>query len=75
MRIIRFLFTAVKASFLFLINAIVFFFVPDDEDQLQGSPPNGRRLDEGAEFIGEYNFRTGKMDLGTDPAGWYEDER
>ncbi len=33
-----------------------------------------RPLGDGAEMTGDYNFRTGKMDCGTDPSGWYEDD-
>ena len=36
--------------------------------------PLERPLSDGAEFSGDYNFRTGKMDCGTDPSGWYEDD-
>ena len=38
------------------------------------SPAAERPLSDGAEFSGDYNFRTGKMDCGTDPSGWYEDD-
>ena len=38
------------------------------------SPASERPLSDGAEFSGDYNFRTGKMDCGTDPSGWYEDD-
>lgn len=33
-----------------------------------------RRLSDGSELMGEYNFRTSKMDSGSDPIGWYEDD-
>ena len=38
------------------------------------SPPLERRLSDGSELMGEYNFRTSKMDCGSDPIGWYEDD-
>ena len=38
------------------------------------SSPLERRLSDGSELMGEYNFRTGKMDCGSDPIGWYEDD-
>ena len=38
------------------------------------SPATERPLSDGAEFSGDFNFRTGKMDCGTDPSGWYEDD-
>ena len=28
-----------------------------------------------SDLIGDYNFRTQQFDSGTDPTGWYEDER
>ena len=31
-------------------------------------------LSDGCELFGEYNFRTSKMDRGSDPIGWYEDD-
>ena len=27
-----------------------------------------------ADVIGEYNFRTNRLDAGTDPNGWYEED-
>lgn len=36
---------------------------PDDRPQLDGS-----------DLMGDYNFRTGRMDCGVDPYGWYEDD-
>ena len=33
-----------------------------------------RPLSDGSELIGDYNFRTDKLDSGTDPNGWYEDD-
>jgi hypothetical protein len=38
--------------------------VYDDED---------RRLHD-ADLIGEYNHRTGRLDAGTDPYGWYDED-
>ncbi len=38
------------------------------------SSPLERRLSDGSELMGEYNFRTSKMDCGSDPIGWYEDD-
>jgi hypothetical protein len=29
---------------------------------------------DGTELFGEHNFRTGKMDSGSDPDGWYEED-
>jgi hypothetical protein len=33
-----------------------------------------RPLSEGSNLFGEYNFRTGEMDSGGDPDGWYEED-
>ena len=33
-----------------------------------------RSLLDGAELIGDLNFRTGEFDCGTDPGGYYEDD-
>ncbi|MDZ7753001.1 MAG: hypothetical protein U5S82_15420 [Gammaproteobacteria bacterium] len=38
------------------------------------SPENQRSIQD-ADLVGDYNFRTQRFDSGTDPAGWYEDER
>jgi hypothetical protein len=27
-----------------------------------------------SDFIGEYNHRTGRLDAGNDPYGWYEED-
>jgi hypothetical protein len=35
---------------------------------------NSRPLADGSELVGDYNFRTHKMDSGADPYGWYEDD-
>ncbi len=37
-------------------------------------PPQERRLSDGSDLMGEYNYRTSKMDCGSDPVGWYEDD-
>ena len=38
-------------------------------------PSDGDRpLSEGSRLLGDYNFRTGKLDCGTDPSGWYEED-
>ena len=33
-----------------------------------------RPLLTGSDLIGEYNFRTGGLDCGADPNGWYEED-
>ena len=41
-----------------------------DSDPSQDDRP---QLD-GSDLMGDYNFRTGRMDCGVDPYGWYEDD-
>ena len=41
-----------------------------DPDSSHGDRP---QLD-GSDLMGDYNFRTGRMDCGVDPYGWYEDD-
>ena len=48
--------------------------VADSLVTASASPATERPLSDGAEFSGDYNFRTGKMDCGTDPSGWYEND-
>ena len=36
---------------------------------------NKRPQTESSDLVGDYNSRTGKLDAGTDPNGWYEDDR
>jgi len=36
--------------------------------------PSKRAQHEGTDLIGEYNFRTNKIDAGADPYGWYEED-
>ncbi|MCB1880518.1 MAG: hypothetical protein KDI54_10745 [Gammaproteobacteria bacterium] len=38
------------------------------------SDSRNRAEHEGSELFGEYNFRTGELDAGTDPYGWYEED-
>ena len=38
------------------------------------SSPLEPRLSDGCELMGEYNFRTSKLDRGSDPIGWYEED-
>ena len=38
------------------------------------SHPSKRTQHEGTDLTGEYNFRTNKIDAGTDPYGWYEED-
>lgn len=38
------------------------------------SEDNDRPQSHGSDLIGEHNFRTGQLDSGTDPDGWYEED-
>jgi len=46
-----------------LIDIVTASEVQDDDD---------RRLHD-SDLIGEMNYRTGRIDSGTDPYGWYDD--
>ena len=41
-----------------------------DTESSSGDRP---QLD-GSDLMGDYNFRTGRLDCGLDPSGWYEDD-
>lgn len=57
-----------KASTALLVTAIgILFGVEDDESE-------DRPLADGSDLFGEHNFRTGSMDSGADPDGWYEED-
>jgi hypothetical protein len=36
-------------------------------------PNQGRRLHD-SDFMGEFNHRTGRLDAGVDPYGWYDED-
>ena len=38
------------------------------------SPDGDRPQLDGSDLMGDYNFRTERMDCGVDPFGWYEDD-
>jgi hypothetical protein len=40
---------------------------PDDDE------PDDRQLHD-TDLIGEYNHRTGRLDAGNDPCGWYDED-
>ena len=38
------------------------------------SPAGDRPQLDGTDLMGDYNFRTDRLDCGVDPYGWYEDD-
>lgn len=50
-----------KIAAAFIVN------IGESDDQLE----NGSRLQD-TELFGELNYRTGRLDSGTDPYGWYD---
>lgn len=59
---------AFKATAALFITAVSILFSADDDECEE------RPLGDGSERFGEHNFRTGSMDSGTDPDGWYEED-
>ncbi len=58
----------IKGSGVFLRSILGILASSQDEDY-----DDDRRL-HNADMIGEYNHRTGQLDAGTDPNGWYEED-
>lgn len=56
-----------RASAALVITAVGVLFSTDDESE-------DRPLGDGSDRFGDHNFRTGRMDSGTDPDGWYEED-
>lgn len=57
-----------NASTTLLATAVGILFSADDDES------EDRLLENGSDRFGEYNFRTGGMDSGADPDGWYEED-
>lgn len=57
-----------KASATFLVTAVGILFSADDDES------EDRPLGDGSDRFGEHNFRTGRLDSGADPDGWYEED-
>jgi len=57
-----------KASAALFATAVGILFGAEDEES------EGRPLANGSDLFGEHNFRTGKLDAGADPDGWYEED-
>ena len=62
------IFAVLKGSIALFLTAVGILFSSDDEES------DDRPLGEGSGRFGEHNFRSGRMDSGTDPDGWYEDD-
>ena len=52
-----------------LLATTVGILLSADEDESEDRP-----LGDGSDRFGEHNFRTGRMDSGADPDGWYEED-
>lgn len=62
------IFSVLQGSIAMLLTAVGILFSADDDES------DDRPLGEGSDRFGEHNFRSGRMDSGTDPDGWYEDD-
>ena len=62
------IFTVLKGSVALLLTAVGILFSSDDDES------DDRPFGEGSDRFGEHNFRTGRMDSGADPDGWYEED-
>ena len=58
----------VRASADLIVTAVGILFSADDDES------EDRPLGNGSDRFGEHNFRTGRMDSGADPDGWYEED-
>ena len=57
-----------KASATLFVTFVGFLFGADDNES------EDRPLANGSDLFGDHNFRTGNMDAGADPDGWYEED-
>ncbi len=68
MDLIKSILSFVKAGGI-LLGTIVGVLASADEPET-----NDRPQGDGSDMFGDYNFRTGRFDAGTDPNGWYEED-
>lgn len=68
MNIGKLIFSVLKTSLVFVEKIIVLLI-----SSIKSEPSN-RPLGDGSDMFGDYNFRTGRFDAGTDPNGWYEED-
>lgn len=52
-----------------LLASIMGVLASTDEPETSDRPQG-----DGSDMFGDYNFRTGRFDAGTDPNGWYEED-
>jgi len=52
-----------------MLTTVVGFLLGADDENGETNPQES-----GSDLFGEYNFRTGNMDSGSDPDGWYEED-
>ncbi len=65
---IKRIFLFIKATGVFLGTIVGVLASSQDEDE-----SNERQLHD-ADLTGEYNHRTGRLDAGNDPYGWYDED-
>ena len=68
MTLIKRILSIIKAGGVFLGTVVGVLASTDD------SETSDRPQSEGSDMFGDYNFRTGRFDAGTDPDGWYEED-
>lgn len=54
-------FAGIKEMWRFGVDVVTSTELQEDDRRLHDS-----------DLVGEYNYRTGRLDAGTDPFGWYE---
>ena len=68
MNLIKLILSFIKAGGVFL-GMIVGVLTSTDNPKTSDRPQG-----DGSDLFGDYNFRTGRFDAGTDPNGWYEED-
>lgn len=53
--------SVIRAVWAFCVGVVASAELQEDERRLHDS-----------DLVGEYNYRTGRLDAGTDPFGWYD---
>ena len=68
MNIATSVFSLFKASATLFLTFVSFLFGAEDKDGEDHPMANG------SDLFGDHNFRTGNLDAGSDPNGWYEED-